>query len=133
MKYYKVAAKCGHVGRGHYIVKEFFEKAENGKEAAYAVRFRPRVKHDWKDAIISVELITRDEFIQGRELHNNDLYFNVTNSSEQKLYGVIDYEQIFDFDEPEIKSKKKEKNAMFYNKMARIERKELKMQLAEVI
>lgn len=133
MKYYKVTAKCGHVRRGHYIIKNFFEMAENGKEAAHKVRFSSRVKHDWKYAIISVDSITRDEFIKGRELNNSDLYFKVTNSSDQKAYGAIDFEQVLDFDEPEIIKKKKDKDGMFYNKMARIQRKELKMRLAEVV
>ena len=133
MKYYKVVAKCGHVRRGHYIIKDFFVTAEDGKEAAYKVRFLPRVKHDWKNAILSVELITKVEFIQGYELHNSDLYFNVKNSSEQKFYGAIDHEQIFDFDEHELKKKKKDKASMFYNKMARIRRKDLRTRLAEVV
>ena len=131
MKYYKVVAKCGHVRKRHYIIKDFFVKAEDGKEAAHKVRFLPRVKHDWKDAIISVELITMEEFIHGIELHNQDLFFYVTNSSEQKLYGVIDDVQVFECEEPE--RKKKDKNFMFYNKLARILRKDLKMRLAEVV
>lgn len=131
MNYFKVAAKCGHVGQGHYIIKDFFVKAENGKEAAFQVRFLPRVKHDWKYAIVSVEIIDRDEFIRGCEIHNNDLYFNVTNSSEQKAYGAVDYEQIFDCQQPQRKTKDKDKT--FYNKMARIQRRDLKMRLAEVV
>lgn len=131
MKYFKVVAKCGHVRKGHYIIKNFFVRSEDGKEAARKVRFLPRVKHDLKDAIISVKSITREEFTQGIELHNQDLYFNVTNSSEQKLYGAVDYEQVYNYDEPE--RKKKEKNFMFYNKMARIQRRDLKMRLAEVV
>lgn len=131
MKYYKVVAKCGHVRKGHYIIKDFFVKAEDGKEAARKVRFLPRVKHDWKDAIISVELITMEEFIQGIELHGQDLFFYVTNSSEQKLYGVIDDAQVFEREAPE--RKKKDKDFMFYNKMARIQRRDLKMRLAEVV
>lgn len=133
MNYYKVAAKCGHVRKGHYIIKDFYVKAEDGKNAAYIVRYLPRVKHDWKYAIISVEPITRDEFIQGHELHKNDSYFNVTNSSDQKLYNAVDYEQVFDIDEPEAKKKRKDRDFMFYNKMARIQRKELRMLLAEVV
>ena len=133
MNYYKVAAKCGHVRKGHYIIKDFYVKAEDGKNAAYIVRYLPRVKHDWKYAIISVEPITRDEFIQGLELHKSDSYFNVTNSSDQRLYGAVDFEQIMDFDEPITKKKKKDRDSMFYNKMARIQQIELKMQLAEVV
>ncbi len=130
MNYYKVYAKCGHVGRGHYIVKEFFVKAESGQDAARRVRFLPRVKHDWKDAITSVELITRDEYIQGRELQNNDLYFKVTNSSEQKARGAIDYEQVIMCEVPE--KKKKDKDNLFYNKLKRIRQRDIKMRLAEV-
>ena len=133
MNYYKVVAKCGHVRKGHYIPKEFFVKAENGKDAAHKVRFFPRVKHDWKTAIISVELISKDEFVRGRELHNNDLYFNITNSSDQKLYRAIDKEQVLDCDEPLSKKKKKDRDTVFYNKMARIQRKEIRMRLAEVV
>ena len=59
MNYYKVDAKCGHVRRGHYIVKAFYIKADNGKEAAAKVRMLPRVKHDWKDAINEVKKISQ--------------------------------------------------------------------------
>lgn len=131
MKYYKVNAKCGHVGRGHYTNKDFFVKAKDGKEAAYRVRFAPRVKHDWKYAINFVELITRDEFERGCERQNNDLYFMVTNSSEQKVYCAVDYEQIFDYEVPEKKTK--DKDSKFYKKMSKIQRRELRTQLAEVI
>lgn len=130
MNYYKVVAKCGHVGRGHYIIKDFFEKAESGKEAARKVRFAPRVKHDWKDAIISVEIITRNEYIQGRELQNNDLYFKVTNSTEQRVRSAIDYEQVIMREAPE--KKKKDKDNLFYNKLKRIQQRDIKMRLAEV-
>lgn len=133
MNYYKVVAKCGHVRRGHYIIKDFFVRAKDGKEAAHKVRWIPRVKHDWKDAIISVDAITEDEFIQGRKFQKNDLYFRVTNSSEQKLYGAIDYEQVFDYDELEMNKKKKDKDVMFYNKMAKIQRRDLRMRLTEVV
>ena len=131
MKYYKVVAKCGHVRKGHYIIKDFFVKAEDGKEAARKVRFSPRVKHDWKDAIISVERITREEFLHGKELHKQDSFFKVKNSSEQKLYRVIDDAQVFEREE--LERKKKDKDSMFYNKMARIQRRDLKMRLAEVV
>ena len=53
-EYYKVLAKCGHVGRHRYITKWFYVKASSGKEAAYIVRYKPRVKHDHKDAIREV-------------------------------------------------------------------------------
>lgn len=130
MKYYKVVAKCGHVRKSHYIIKEFFVKAKDGKEAACRGRYLPRVKHDWKDAIIDVKVITKKEFIRGLKSAEEDLYFRVTNSSEQKLCMAIDYEQVIAYDEPE--KKKKDKDSIFYNKMERIQRKDLKMRLAEV-
>ncbi len=60
MQYFKVTAKRGHVGRRHYIVKAFYIEANSGKEAAFKVRYTPRVKHDRKDAILSVEAITKE-------------------------------------------------------------------------
>ena len=36
MNTYKVVAKCGHVGKGHYVDKVFAVKAETAKEAAKA-------------------------------------------------------------------------------------------------
>lgn len=131
MNYYKVVAKCGHVGRGHYIIKDFFVKAENGKEAARKVRFSPRVKHDWKDAIVSVTLITKEEFIKGRKLFKCDPYFNVTNSTEQRLSGAVDYEHVLEYEKPE--RKRKDKDSIFYNKILRIQQKDLRTRLAEVI
>ena len=95
------------------------------------MRFSPRVKHNWKHAINSVELITLDEFIRGHELQDNDLYFQVTNSSEQKFYGAIVYEQVFDYDMPEKKAR--DRDRIFYSKMARIQRRDLNMRLAEVV
>ena len=53
--FYKVTAKCGHVGRNNYIEKDFFVKADSGRDAALIVRCKPRVKHDRKDAILSVK------------------------------------------------------------------------------
>ena len=40
-KYFKVQAKCGHVGRNHYILKWFYVKALTGEEAAKVVRDKP--------------------------------------------------------------------------------------------
>ncbi|MGN1372736.1 MAG: hypothetical protein ACI4VK_01660 [Candidatus Coproplasma sp.] len=55
--YFEVQAKCGHVGRHNYVIKNFYVKAESGKEAARKIRLAPRVKHDRKDAIIRVKQI----------------------------------------------------------------------------
>ena len=128
MGYFKVAAKCGHVGKGHYIIKDFFVKAANGKAAAHKVRYLPRVKHDWKKAIVSVSKITEEEFTTGREQQRSDPYFKATSSTEQRLLGAIDRDEILDFETPE--RKKKVKDSVYYNKKARIQRRILKEHLA---
>jgi hypothetical protein len=84
MKYYKVVAKCGHVGKNRYYEGVFFEKANNGKEAAYTVRFRPRVKHDHKDAILSVLEITLKDYLRGLK-SRDEPFFNCKNSYQQRI------------------------------------------------
>lgn len=84
-KFYKVVAKCGHVGRHYYYEGVFYTIAENGSDAARIVRRAGRVKHDHKDAILSVEVITEEEFRAGeREVRKNP-YFNCQNKQEQDL------------------------------------------------
>lgn len=92
--FYKVTAKCGHVGRNNYIEKDFFVKADSGRDAALIVRYKPRVKHDRKDAILSVIQITLEEFVIGREKMKNDLYFRIRNSREQRLLNFINPDEI---------------------------------------
>lgn len=128
MRYYKVAAKCGHVGRHHYIIKEFYIEANDGKEVAFKVRHLPRVKHDKKDAILSVEAIAKDEYLAGKALQVEDMYFKVHSSTEQRKYGAIDYESVL----PEIKVNKRQKcrNPIYYNKLARIIRRDTQRRLS---
>lgn len=95
MNYYKVRAKCGHVGRNNYIIKPFFVKANDGKEAAKIVRNTPRVKHDHKYAIIDVKKITLDEYMLGLKAHANDKYFQVHNSSAQRKLHAVDNVEVF--------------------------------------
>lgn len=84
-KFYKVVAKCGHVGRHYYYEGVFYTVAIDGREAARIVRHAGRVKHDHKDAILSVTEITEEEFRAGwREVKNNP-YFNCQNKQEQNL------------------------------------------------
>lgn len=105
MEYYKVLAKCGHVGRNRYILKWFYLKANNGKEAAKIIRFTPRVKHQHRDAIREVVKIDLDEYVSGIKIMASDMYFNVHNSSDQKLYNRIKQEDVY----PEIEEKKYKK------------------------
>ena len=85
MKYYRVKVKCGHVTRNNYIPKTFYIKAEEGKEAAAKARKIPRVKHDKKFAILSVEKITKDEYLEGIRINKEDPYLTVTSVQEQRI------------------------------------------------
>ena len=131
MKYYKVSAKCGHVGRNNYIVKNFYVKADDGKNAAYKVRKTPRVKHDRRDAILSVDIISKSEYLKCKELQKDDPYFNVYNSSDQRRCSAVDYSMVMTESRKEIRHKNKD--YIYYNKLARIMRKDLQKQLEEAI
>ena len=61
-RYFKVTAKCGHVGRSHYVPISFPVAASCGKEAAAIARWYPRVKHHHSDAIINCEEIDREQY-----------------------------------------------------------------------
>lgn len=106
--YYKVLAKCGHVGRNYYITKWFYIKASSGKEAAKIVRYKPRVKHDHKDAIRQVIQIEYEEYINGLKIMASDMYFKVHNIQDQKLYNCIKEDEIYP--EEKLVKKKKDKN-----------------------
>ena len=88
MKYYIVKAKCGHVGRNNYIEIEYPVVAHNGKEAALKVRYFPRVKHDRKDAIISVKEISYDDYLIQTYVNRYDNYLYC--SSRQEQYRCCD-------------------------------------------
>ena len=75
MKYYKVTAKCGHVGNGMFCVKDFFIKAKNKKEARNIVRKRPRVKKGMTNCIVDVHRIGFEEYCKGLEEWKTDPYF----------------------------------------------------------
>lgn len=131
MKFFMVVAKCGHVGRGHYIIKNFYVKANDGKEAAFKVRYTPRVKHHWKDAIEEVHQITQKEFYIGKKIFHNDLYFCVKNSTEQRILECVDLEEVYT--RKETKRKKKDKNFAYYIKMKKIRDRDFRTQIAEGI
>lgn len=95
MRYYEVEAKCGHVGRNYYVIKKFYVRANDGKEAALLVRKKPRVKHHKKDAIKSVTQISYEQYIDGIKEIKNDLYFQVHSSTEQR--------RVVEFEDGEIK------------------------------
>ena len=114
MNTYKVVAKCGHVGKGHYVDKIFAIKAESAKDAAERVRMLPRVKHHHKYSIRSVEKISSQEFSEILERNESDPFFFCKNIQEQRAYcnDII-------MDEPEVLSLEKDisRKQVFVGKM----------------
>lgn len=88
MEYFKVTAKCGHVGRDQYYKGMFFIRAESGSEAAAIARWIPRVKHHHKDAILSVEKTGYAEFKAGQTISHDNPYFNCHSRQEQGLFSA---------------------------------------------
>ena len=86
MKYFMVTAKCGHVGKNNYYKGTLYFKAESAKEAAKLARECPRVKHDQKDAILSVTEIDNFFFEVGRELNHSIHYYTCETVQEQRKY-----------------------------------------------
>lgn len=114
--YFKVKAKCGHVGKNNYIIKTFYVKAESGKAAALLVRNMPRVKHNQKDAICIVIKIEYDEYRIGLKESINDFYFRVHNIQDQKKLNCVLHEEIY-LEEKAIKKEKKDKSIMTKNRL----------------
>lgn len=83
--YYEVIAKCGHVGKKHYVPVKFAVVAEDGKEAAKMVRQFARVKHNHKDAILNVNKIDYERYLEIVEINNNDPYLKCHSRQEQNL------------------------------------------------
>ncbi len=109
--YYAVTAKCGHVGRGKYVIKTFAVKAEDGKEAAKQGRMIPRVKHDNKHCILDVKKITEEQFILLIEENNKDQYFKCSNVQEQRKKCPEIYDEVFYlYGKKELKDRKDKVN-----------------------
>lgn len=89
MKYYAVEAKCGHVGKNNCIYKTFAVIADNGREAAGYVRYLPRVKHDHRDAIVSVTEIDKDEYSLMKTVNDSDPFFKCKNIQQQRMKEYI--------------------------------------------
>ena len=85
-KCFKVTAKCGHVGRDKFYKGEFYVKAQSASEAASKVRNYPRVKHNHADAILGVQEIKHEDYINGRKAIENEIYFHCNSRHMQALY-----------------------------------------------
>ncbi len=115
--YYAVEAKCGHVGRKNCIVIIFPVVAESKKDAARITRQIPRVKHDHKDAIISVRQITKEEYLAIVDVNLSDVYLQCKSMQEQRLFCIDLEERIIKdtyYEEDEEKNSRIER--IFYKK-----------------
>ena len=112
MKAYKVVAKCGHVGKKHYVLKTFPIRAQDGREAARICRNLPRVKHHHKDAIISVEEVSLTEFFFLVKQNQNDPYFSCKNIQDQRRYDETVYFEPF----REIRLYEKSRKSIYHGK-----------------
>lgn len=87
-----MTAKCGHVGRNNYIVIDFPIRANSGRQAARIARLTPRVKHHHKDAILAVNEVSYEDFMQQQRLNDSDVYLTVSNIQEQRQFSQnLDY------------------------------------------
>ena len=93
-KYFAVTTKCGHVGKGKFIIKTFAVVASDGKDAAEIARWLPRVKHHNKECILDVKKISEEMFQVLLEENSKDLYFQCRNVQEQKEKCPEIYEDV---------------------------------------
>ena len=118
MKYYEVTVKFGHVGKNKYYKGNIYLKAENGKEAASKARACPRVKHDHKDAILSVTELDYETFQELWEQNENISYFSCYNVQEQRDCLCEIQDQIFQetrFEQEPVKRTKRHNLRNNYN------------------
>ena len=89
MRFYKVVCMCGHVGSMKSIPIPFVVKAMNGKEAAILARNIPRVKHHRKNAVLSCDEITKEQYEELNRINNADPYLSCKNIQEQREHSEI--------------------------------------------
>lgn len=130
-KYFKVEAKCGHVGRGKCIWITFVTIAENEKEAAKRARSFKRVKHNHKYIIRNLKEISFEEFVEIRSQNDIDPYLHCKNIQEQRK--IEDFEERVEIDYELVKQEKKQKNTEYRRKKQVIYDKEMKKRYFEAI
>lgn len=121
--YYEVIAKCGHVGKKHYVPVKFAVIAEDGKEAAKMVRDFPRVKHDHKDAILNVNKIDYERFQEIVEMNHNDPYLKCLSRQEQNLIDNLEERLEDDLHSQKVK----------YDKQSRLDRVAYKIKKTKIL
>ncbi len=109
MECYSVKAMFGHVGRNNSIVKEIATYAENGKEAAFNVRWMGRVKHNLKNAIIEVKKISEERYHEIQEANKKDPYFSCHSKQEQKALCTDIANEIISLKQEDLKNRNEER------------------------
>ena len=115
MKHFKVVAKGGHVGKSFYYKAVYFVSAKDGREAASKVRKFPRVKHDHKDAILSVEAVSYAEYKKGCLEEYSKPWHCCSNVQEQAAFWDEISEDVFEDEKTDRKYKHKRTLHSVYN------------------
>ena len=82
-RYFKVTAKCGHVGKGNYVPVAFAVRAESRSDASQKVLTFPRVKKQLSDAIISCEEIDKSSYKELLKANGENKYLQCTCNRQQ--------------------------------------------------
>ena len=106
-KHYIVKAKCGHVGRNHYILCDFAVCASSRKEAASIARYIPRVKHDHKDAIREVREVSYEEYLTVFCNNAENPYLTSKCRRDQRISSSVEESRLAEeYEEQEATNKK---------------------------
>lgn len=73
-KWWAVAVKCGHVGKGYYVPILFPAKCETAQDAIKCVLNTPKVKRDCEGVVLTVFEMTPFEKFILRCINDKDLY-----------------------------------------------------------
>lgn len=115
INYYKVTAKCGHVGKRNYIPINFAVKAESASEASQIVKRFPRVKKQLWDCIIASVQISKKEYKQLLKINRKDPYLNCRCARDHSM--VLDEEdRIVRMERREFHRKQEPAKSMKYKK-----------------
>ena len=114
-KYYKVTAKCGHVGKCNYIPINFAVKAENASDASQVTKGFPRVKKHLRDCIIACSEITKKEYKELLKINRKDPYLNCRCSKDQSSIQDLD-KRVMKMEKRKTHYKKESTKSMKYKK-----------------
>ena len=83
-KYFRVIAKCGHVGKGNYVPVAFAVKAESRSAASQKVMGYRRVKKQLNDAILSCVEIDKKSYKELMRVNANNPYLHCKCNRQQR-------------------------------------------------